>query len=180
LNAAFIFVHQANFVDLQILDRDPQLHFALLRLQLVELIRNCSTTTADIAPALKFATQQLAPRASTSKEFLHDLERTMALLVFSPDSSNPQNAELLKPSLRMEVADRVNQAILRRQGMSVEAKIKEWVRARAWSENEAKRTKKDIPHNIKLGLDGEEIDGADGSDGDEAMNGNGDNDAMIS
>jgi hypothetical protein len=99
----------------------------------------------------------------------------MALLVFSPDSSNPQNAELLKPTLRMEVADRVNQAILSRQGMSVEAKIKEWVRARAWSENEAKRTKKDIPHSIKLGLDGE-VDG----DSEDEMNGNGDNDAMVS
>jgi glucose-induced degradation protein 8 len=164
----------------KILDRDPQLHFALLRLQLVELIRNCTTTTADISPALKFATQQLAPRASTSKEFLLDLERTMALLVFSPDNLNPQNAELLKPSLRMDVADRVNQAILRRQGMSVEAKIKEWVRARAWSEMEARRTKKDVPHSIKLGLDGEDVDGGDGSDVDEAMNGNGEGDAMIS
>lgn len=160
----------------KILDSDSQLHFALLRLQLVELIRICSTSSAGIEPALKFATQQLAPRASTSKEFLHDLERTMALLVFTPDPSNPQDAELLKPDLRMEVADRVNQAILARQGTSVEAKIKEWIRARAWSENQARRTKKEIPHNMRLGLDGE----TDGDSDDEPMNGNGDNDAMIS
>lgn len=101
----------------------------------------------------------------------------MALLVFSPDSSNPQNAELLKPSLRMEVADRVNQAILRRQGMSVEAKIKEWVRARAWSENEARKAKKDIPSNMRIGLDTEDVE-VDSDD--DAMNSNGDNDAMIS
>jgi len=101
----------------------------------------------------------------------------MALLVFSPDNTNPQNAELLKPSLRQEVADRVNQAILRRQGMSVEAKIKEWVRARAWSEMEARRTKKDIPQSINLGLDGEY---EAGGDGDDTMNGNVAGDAMIS
>lgn len=162
----------------KILDSDSQLHFALLRLQLVELIRNCSSTSssASIETALKFATQQLAPRASTSKEFLHDLERTMALLVFTPDPSNAQNEELLKPDLRMEVADRVNQAILARQGTSVEAKIKEWIRARAWSENEARRAKKEIPPNIRLGLDGE----TDGDSDDFSMNGNEDNDAMIS
>lgn len=171
-----------NELNPEILDLDPQLHFALLRLQLVELIRTCTSPTsssADISPALKFATTQLAPRASTSKEFLNDLERTMALLVFSTDSLTPQNADLLKPSLRMEVADRVNQAILRKQGSSVEAQIKEWVRARAWSEKEARKARKDIPSVIKLGLDGEVDDGAEGSDNDEAMNGNGD-DAMVS
>ncbi|RDI78398.1 hypothetical protein Vi05172_g11614 [Venturia inaequalis] len=167
-------IEHINELNPNILDSDSQLHFALLRLQLVELIRN-SSSSAGIEPALKFATQQLAPRASTSKEFLHDLERTMALLVFTPDPSNPQDAELLKPDLRMEVADRVNQAILARQGTSVEAKIKEWIRARAWSENQARRTKKEIPHNMRLGLDGD----TEGDSDDEPMNGNGDNDAMI-
>lgn len=104
----------------------------------------------------------------------------MALLVFR-DASSSQNSELLKPGLRMEVADRVNQAILGRQGMSVEAKIKEWVRARAWSENEARRTKKDIPnaHTMRLGLDGEG-EGNGNRVNDQVMNGNEDNDAMIS
>jgi hypothetical protein len=163
---------------LQILDLDSPLHFALLRLQLIELIRTCTTTSAnaDITPALKFATSQLAPRASTSKDFLEDLERTMALLVFPTDNLTPQMSELLKPSLRWEVADRVNQAILRRQGQSVEAKIKEWVRARAWAEREAKLAHKDVPTNLKLVLDGEDDAGSDMDDG---MNGNGEVDAMI-
>lgn len=162
----------------QILDLDSPLHFALLRLQLIELIRTCTTTSpnADITPALKFATSQLAPRASTSKDFLEDLERTMALLVFPTDNLTPQMSELLKPSLRWEVADRVNQAILRRQGQSVEAKIKEWVRARAWAEKEAKLAHKDIPANLKLVLDGDDEEGSEMDDG---MNGNGDVDAMI-
>jgi hypothetical protein len=100
----------------------------------------------------------------------------MALLVFPTDNLTPQMSELLKPSLRWEVADRVNQAILRRQGQSVEAKIKEWVRARAWAEREAKLGHKDIPANLKLVLDGE-VD--EGSDMDDGMNGNGEVDAMI-
>jgi hypothetical protein len=163
---------------LQILDLDPPLHFALLRLQLIELIRTCTSASdnLDITPALKFATSQLAPRASTSKDFLEDLEHTMALLVFPTDNLTPQLADLLKPSLRLEVADRVNQAILRRQGHSLEAKIKEWVRARTWSEQEARKYKKDVPSPLKLALDGAEDGELDGSDMDDAMNG----DAMIS
>jgi len=173
-------IERINELNPEILDLDSPLHFALLRLQLIELIRTCtspSSSSADISPALKFATTQLAPRASTSKEFLEDLERTMALLVFPTDNLTPQLADLLKPSLRMEVADRVNSAILRRQGMSVEAKIKEWVRARAWSEIEARRSKKDVPATIKLGLDGDIDEGPD-SDIDEHMNGNGE-DIMV-
>jgi hypothetical protein len=148
------------------------LHFALLRLQLIEIIRTCAlnaSTNTDISPAISFATQQLAPRASVNRDFLHDLEQTMSLLVFSPDSLSPQIAALLKPDLRREVADRVNQAILKRQGSSVEARIKEWVRARTWAEQYARKTKKDIPARIPIGLDGdEEIE-------DEDMNG----DAMV-
>jgi len=102
----------------------------------------------------------------------------MALLVFPTDNLTPQLADLLKPSLRWDVADRVNQAILRRQGQSVEAKIKEWVRARAWSEREARKHKKDVPAHIKLVLDGDDDDGLDGSE-DDAMNGNGELDAMV-
>lgn len=163
----------------QILDLDHPLHFALLRLQLIELIRSCnSSSDTDITTALHFATTQLAPRASTSKEFLGDLEKTMALLVFPTDNLNPQLADLLKPNLRWDVADRVNQAILKRQGQSVEAKIKQWVRARAWSEKEAKKTRKDIPSNLKLVLDGNVED--EGSDMDDAMIGNGELDVMVS
>jgi hypothetical protein len=112
----------------------------------------------------------LAPRASINREFLHDLEQTMSLLVFNSDSLSPQIAALLKPDLRRDVADRVNQAILSRQGQSVEARIKEWVRARTWAEQYARRTKKDIPGHIAIGLDGDQD-----LDEDDDMNG----DAMV-
>lgn len=166
---------------LQILDLYSALHFALLRLQLVELIRICTSNPGpdmDIIPAVVFASTHLAPRASTNKDFLHDLEQTMALLVFT-ESMSPQIAALFKPDLRREVADRVNQAILRRQGQSVEAKIKEWVRARAWAEREARRLKKDIPDRMAIGLDGDDEGVIDGSDMDDGMNGNGETDPMV-
>ena len=42
-------------IDLKILDTNPILHFALLRLQLIELIRDCTTSeNSDITPALNF------------------------------------------------------------------------------------------------------------------------------
>ena len=79
----------------------------------MELIRIYNATPGgDITPALTFASTQLAPRAPTNKEFLEDLERTMALLIFPPDSLEPPLAALLQPELRRTVADRVNKAIL--------------------------------------------------------------------
>jgi len=84
-----------NELEPQVLDSNPSLHFALLRLQLVELIRTCNSISGgDITPALTFATTRLAPRASVNSEFLGDLERTMALLVFPPDNLEPELAAL--------------------------------------------------------------------------------------
>lgn len=160
----------------QILDIDPSLHFALLRLQLIELIRTCmSNPDADITPALTFASSQLAPRAPTNPDFLEDLERTMALLIFPPENLAPPLKALLDPSLRQTVADRVNQAILSSQGARREAMIKNLVRLRAWAEQKAREAKKDIPSRLRLGLDceGDEHE-------DEVMNGNGEADIMVS
>ena len=143
------------------LDNNPSLHFALLRLQLVELIRKCnSEVNPDITPALTFATNQLAPRAPSNPEFLEDLERTMALLVFPPDSLEPNLAALLQPGLRQSVADRVNKAILTSRGQRRDARIRSLVRLRAWAENTARDGKKDLPARLELGLDGDEKDEA--------------------
>lgn len=147
-------IEALNELEPQILDVDPSLHFALLRLQLVELIRQCNSTPGgDITPAINFATSELAPRAPTNPEFLEDLERTMALLVFPADKLEPQLAALLDPDLRRYVADRVNKAILKYQGQKRDAAIRRLVRLRAWAENTAREGKKDLPDHIELGLD---------------------------
>ncbi|KAI9679285.1 MAG: hypothetical protein M1817_005305 [Caeruleum heppii] len=147
-------IEMINDFNPQILDTDPSLHFALLRLQLVELIRVCvKSPNADITPALNFATTELAPRAPTDPDFLEDLERTMALLIFPPDNLAPQLAAILDPSLRSSVGNRVNEAILLSQGRRREARIRSLVRVRAWAEQKARQQKKDLPVKLDLGLD---------------------------
>ena len=135
-----------------------------------------STPNADITPALTFATSQLAPRAPTNPEFLEDLERTMALLIFPPENLAPPLAALLDPNLRQTVANRVNEAILGNQGARREARIRNLVRLRAWAEKKAREANKDVPPKLSLGLDADK----EGHDDDEAMNGNGEADAMVS
>lgn len=149
----------ANLKGKKILDNDDSLLFALLRLQLVELIRDCNNSPdRDITTALKFAQTKLGPKATTKPEFLEDLEKTMSLLVFPQDDSlDPSLAALLQPSLRRDVADQVNQAILEYQQQRKEAAIRQLVQMRVWSEEVTrKETKKDLPETISLGLNGDE------------------------
>jgi glucose-induced degradation protein 8 len=93
----------------------------------------------------------LAPRAPTNEQFLEDLEKTMALLVFPHDKLGPDLAPLLDPSLRQEVADRVNKAILERQTERREAAIRNLVRLRAWAATEIKERGR-IPEESRITL----------------------------
>ena len=127
-----------------------------MRLQLIELIRaSTSTPDKDIGPALEFATSELAPRAPTNPQFLDDLEKTLALLIFPAENIDPSLAPLLSPDLRKEIATRVNEAILLSQGARKEARLRNLVRLRAWAERKARDAKKDIPEKLDLGLVGE-------------------------
>lgn len=184
----------ANKID-QILDESPALHFALLRLQLIELIRTCtSTPDGDISPALEFATAQLAPRAPTNPQFLEDLERTLALLIFPSDNLTPSLASLLDPSLRKDIAQRVNEAILQNQGARKEARLRNLVKLRAFAEHKARDAKKDIPDRLDIGLLGDNNDNtqsrnnsnnapnngnSQNGSGDTVMANNGDVDTMV-
>ncbi|KAF2149025.1 hypothetical protein K461DRAFT_282503 [Myriangium duriaei CBS 260.36] len=157
-------IERINELNPQILDTNPELHFSLLRLQLIELIRTVLSSagppsTAAFTPALEFATAQLAPRAPTSPAFLEDLERTMALLIFPPEKLTPPLKALLDLSLRQTVASSVNEAILASQGERREARIRNLVRVRAWAEQKAREAKLDLPPTLDLGasqsLDGQ-------------------------
>ncbi|KAL2001382.1 hypothetical protein VTN02DRAFT_1830 [Thermoascus thermophilus] len=182
-------IEKINELNPQILDENPSLHFSLLRLQLVELIRKCtSTPNGDITPALDFATSQLAPRAPTNPQFLEDLERTLALLIFPSENLAPSLAALLHPDLRKEIATRVNEAILQSQGARKEARLRNLVKLRAWAEQKAREAKKDIPEKLDIGLIPENSNAANngrsssqnGSSNDAVMANNGDIDPMIS
>ncbi|VBB74073.1 Putative protein of unknown function [Podospora comata] len=161
-----------NTLDSDILDKNPELHFSLLRLQLVELIRQCYG--GDITPALDFATQQVAPRASINEQFRVDLERAMSLLFFDHDSNlSPELKDLLSSDLRRKTATKVNEAVLVRQDQRREAAIRALVRMRAWAESSARSSKiKDLPPDIDIGLNGEnavEFQGLTETNGHEPM-----------
>ncbi|KAI5820994.1 CTLH/CRA C-terminal to lish motif domain-containing protein [Pyronema omphalodes] len=142
-----------NDLDQSILDSDKSLHFSLLRLQLIELIKKCcASSSGDVQPAITFAATELAPRATSSEVFLEDLERTMALLCFPHDSLIPELQELLDPALRRSVANRVNEKILEAQGFNKETKIRSLVKLRAWGEDRLRQQHKDLP-KLELGID---------------------------
>ena len=124
----------------------------MLRLQLVELIRTSGKNGGDINPAIKFATEQLGPRAPTNPQFLEDLEKTMALLLFPQDALDPQLAALLDPNLRRDAADSVNRAILEKQSSRREAAIRQIVKMRSWAEDKARKNQIVLPSKIDIGL----------------------------
>lgn len=139
---------------------------------------------SDITSALDFATSQLAPRAPTNPQFLSDLERTLALLIFPSDKLDPALASLLDPSLRKEIATRVNQAILQNQGARREARLRNLVKLRAYAEQKARDTKKDIPDTLDIGLVGDSNNTSNSNDlatnvSDILMSNNSDNDPMV-
>ena len=110
----------------------------------------------DIGPALDFASNVLAPRAPTSPDYLEELESTMALLIFPHDDLTPPLAALLDPELRRSVANRVNEAVLVDQGSKRDSHLRNLIRLRAWTEDLARKTKRDIPESLGIGLDLEE------------------------
>lgn len=128
-------IEKINEMDPELLDVNPSLHFSLLRLQLIELIRQgFKSKEGNIQPALDFATSHLAQRAPSNPRFLQDLEKTMALLCFPPDNLIPQLKSLMDIKLRRRVAQDVNEVLLERQGMVGESKIENLVKLWGWGE----------------------------------------------
>lgn len=144
-----------------------------------------ATPNGDISHALSFATSQLAPRAPTNPQFLEDLERTMALLIFPPENLTAQLASLLDPELRKDVATRVNAAILTAQGQRRDSKLRELVKLRAWAESTARDAKKDLPSKLDIGLDpdktapGSSQNGTSSQDSHSTVQSNGDGDSIM-
>lgn len=151
------------------LDKDKRLHFSLLRLQLIELIKkvfNASETDKPrvVGEAIEFAQQNLAPYTPENNQFKVDLERAMALLIVPKEAwqiqqsrSDQQNAfgalaELVDPNLRVEVAQDVNAAILRSQEKSDETRIQRLLSTRAWSEELAREKGIQLPDSLDIGL----------------------------
>ncbi|KAL9014364.1 MAG: hypothetical protein Q9173_000982 [Seirophora scorigena] len=167
-------IERINELNPLLLERDHSLHFALLRCQLVEMIRKCPLHSDDPKPAINFAEKELAPRAPTNPQFLHELECTMTLLIYEHDKLPSDLATMLEPAFRKDLAQRVNEALLKEQGERTKAKLFDLVRLRAWSEHKAREAKKDIPEHLSLGLE-RMLTGR----GKEPMHSNGEGEAMV-
>lgn len=152
------------------MDQDNNLNFALLRLELIELIRSCPEGDKQrTIAAIKFASENLGPRATESPAFLDQLEKTMALFLYPRDQLRPEQQALLHPDLRREVADQVNKAVVMRQTKRCEAAIRQLVKVRAWSEGEFRKAGKDLPDRLDLGLNGDDAGGSSYQNGSEPM-----------
>lgn len=119
--------------------------------------------------AIRFASEQLGPRAPKHPEFLQQLEQTMALFLYPRTELRPEQQALMHPDLRREVADKVNMAIIFRQTKRREAAIRQLVKVRTWAEDSARSARKDLPDRLELGLNNEDADGTSHENGSEPM-----------
>lgn len=125
--------------------------------------------------AINFAAQQLAPRASKDPSFVEELNYGMCLVVFNQDKLQPDIQKLLDKSLRLQIADQVNEAILLSANEYSENQVRSLLKSRLWAEQKCREMRKGIPQKIPLGLSPDEMIEEPRED----MNGNADADAMV-
>lgn len=152
------------------MDGDKALHFSILRLQLIELIKKTYNATEAERPrvfgdAIKFAQENLAPYAPQNEKFKHDLERAMALMIVPKEAMQSAKArsenvgafgqlyELVDPNLRVEVAKDVNSAILRYKGKPDQSQIHTILQTRVWAEELAREKHIDLPEDMAVSLE---------------------------
>ena len=122
-----------NDLDPEILDTNPRLYFHLQQQRLLEHIKE-----GRIDLALEFAQEELSACGEENQDVLHELERTMALLVFDKHNQSPFS-EMLQPSQRMQVASQLNAAIVDRQNFVVPDRLTTLVKLVAWSQDMLER-----------------------------------------
>jgi hypothetical protein len=110
------------------------------------------TKKEDILTAINFASQHLAPRATKEPEFVEELNYGMCLVVFNHDKLQPDVKRLLDTSLRLDIANEVNQAILKESKEFHVSQIQDVCRARQYAEQKCREMKKPVPTSIPLGL----------------------------
>ncbi|OAV90589.1 hypothetical protein PTTG_06172 [Puccinia triticina 1-1 BBBD Race 1] len=136
-------ITKVNDLNPEILDQNPDLFFHLQQQRMIEYIRH-----GQIAEALAFAQQELAPRGEENPVFLSELERTMALLAFdtslpangptsatNPNAPPPHIQELLLPSQRQRTAGQLNSAILTSQSHGKDPKLPNLLRMMIWGDS---------------------------------------------
>jgi len=148
-------VRKLNELNPAILDRDEKLHFSLLQLQLIEMIRVSDLDNGEhIKRAITFANRNLATRTMNNREFIFELEKVMALVVYGNKPLPEEVASLLQPDCRRKIAVDVNHAILKSQNAPHVARIADMLKVRQWAELKARERKLDIPSVLRLGIEG--------------------------
>ncbi len=109
-----------NYPDL--LEQNNFLHFKLLLLNLIEMIRNNNEDSKNddnnqelfVMNIIKFAQDKLTNKAIKNVKFMEELELTMTLLLYSnnKDLLPAKLNELFEFKLRRDIADLVNKSIL--------------------------------------------------------------------
>lgn len=102
-----------------LLSSEPELHFALQRQQLIELIR-----ANDAFGAIEHAQQHLSPLAAQSEACRADLEQTMLMLVFEDLQQAPEHLRaLLSDEQKKATAARLHAAILEAQARDADTSL---------------------------------------------------------
>ncbi|KAJ3209488.1 Glucose-induced degradation complex subunit [Clydaea vesicula] len=123
-------IERVNDLDPEILDTNPRLYFHLQQQKLIEQIRQ-----GKISEAIEFAQEELAPRGEENPEFLEELEKTMALLVFD-QSLKSSVGNLLDHSQRQKTASELNAAILTAQCQEKDPKLPSLLKMLVWCQNQ--------------------------------------------
>eukprot|EP01113_Clastostelium_recurvatum_P007877 TRINITY_DN13688_c0_g1_i3.p1 TRINITY_DN13688_c0_g1~~TRINITY_DN13688_c0_g1_i3.p1 ORF type:complete len:224 (-),score=71.20 TRINITY_DN13688_c0_g1_i3:66-737(-) len=123
-------IAKVNDLEPRLLDSNPTLFFHLQQQRLIELIRK-----GQIAEALKFAQEELAPQGEDNHAFLEELERTMALLAFEDASASPVG-RLLDYTQRQKTAGELNTAILASQAQEKEPRLPALLRILTWGQTQ--------------------------------------------
>ncbi|KAI1719575.1 glucose-induced degradation protein 8 like protein [Ditylenchus destructor] len=113
-----------------LLEQNGQLHFKLLRQQLIELIRK-----KDIDKVLSFAQDHLVDKCEQPPELFTKLEQTYALLAFD----NPENSPfgyLMSLNQRNMLANEVNSVILAFLNKNSTSKLEKLFKMIIWSQNQ--------------------------------------------
>lgn len=123
-------IERVNDLDPEILEEQQGLFFHLQQQRLIELIRQ-----GQLAEALHFAQEFLAPRGEDHPELLEELERTVALLVFEDVKASPL-ADLMDVSQRQKTASELNAAILASQSQEAEPKLPNLLKLLVWAQKQ--------------------------------------------
>ncbi|KAL4458736.1 hypothetical protein ABPG75_013601 [Micractinium tetrahymenae] len=123
-------IERVNDLDPEILETQQGLFFHLQQQRLIELIRQ-----GQLAEALHFAQEYLAPRGEEHPELLEELERTVALLVFEDVKVSPL-ADLMDVAQRQKTASELNAAILASQSQEAEPKLPNLLKLLVWAQKQ--------------------------------------------